>query len=135
MSGNVRKVIVFVALFGFAFYSFFAIAFGPSDDNNVSGLHNQGQVLLVVWIALLMYFLYRSRGWIASQFQRRPSSYSFAPRRTPSILWRCPNCKAVLRKSEASMYINSNVMYGTITCGECGTQFSARDVYGGAYDV
>ena len=66
-----RKVIVGVALFGLAFYSFFAITFGLSDKNNVSGLRDQAPVLIIVWIVLLAYFLYRSRGWIALLFRRR----------------------------------------------------------------
>jgi hypothetical protein len=137
MSGdtNFGKVIAIVALIGFALYSFFAIGFGFSDDNNVSGLHGQAQVLLIVWIVLIVYFLYRSRGWIASLFQRSPDPYSFPSRTNPSKYWRCPNCKTILEKSEAGMYINSNTMVGTVTCGRCGTQFSARDVYGGSYDV
>ena len=66
-----RKVIVGVALFGLAFYSFFAITFGLADKNNVSGLHDQAPALIIVWIVLLAYFLYRSRGWIALLFKRR----------------------------------------------------------------
>ena len=76
MSLNVRKVVVYLALFGFALYSFFAILFGLSDKNNVSGLHDQAPVLLIMWVVLLLsYFLYRSRGRIASSFQRRQEAY------------------------------------------------------------
>jgi hypothetical protein len=135
MSDTFLKVAAFIVLIGFACYSLVAIVIGFSDVRFVSGLHDQAQVLLVVWIVLVAYFLYRSRGWIASRFQRSPDYYSFAPRTTPSKRWRCPNCKTILEKSEAGMYINSNAMYGTVTCGSCGTQFSAREVYGGSYDV
>jgi hypothetical protein len=137
MSGdtNFGKVIAIVAFIGFVLYSLFAIGFGLSDDGNVSGLHTQAQVLLVVWIVLIVYFLYRSRSWIASLFQKAPSPYSIAPRTYPSKYWRCPNCQIVLEKSEAGMLIGSAGMVGTVTCGSCGTPFSARDVYSGRYDI
>jgi hypothetical protein len=139
MSGdtNFGKVIAFVAFIGFALYSFFAIGFGLSDDSNVSGLHTQAQVLLVVWIVLLVYFVYRARGWKGSLFQSSPTLYPTAPRTNLRKYWRCPNCRAILEKTEAGMLIGSSdvVMVGTVTCGNCRTPFSARDVYGGRYDI
>jgi hypothetical protein len=133
MSGDVSfgKVIAFVASTGFALYTFFAMGLGLPDGNNVSGLHTQAQALLIVWTALLVYFLYRSRGRIASLFRRGPDPFPFAPRTTLPKYWRCPNCKAILEKSEAGMSIDSSTMVGIVTCGSCRTQFSARDVYGG----
>jgi hypothetical protein len=75
LSDTFYKVAAFIVLIGFACYSLVAIVIGFSDVKFVSGLHGQAQVLLVVWMVPLAYGVYRSRGWIASLFERRQEAY------------------------------------------------------------
>jgi hypothetical protein len=55
-----------------------------------------------------------------------------------SMYWKCPNCGTVLQKHDPMLeqQIKRGVFVaGSATCGNCRSQFSARDVYGGTYDL
>jgi serine/threonine protein kinase len=52
----------------------------------------------------------------------------------PSNFWRCPNCRAILRKNETTSTMARNIV-GTVTCGGCRRSYGADDVYGGRYDL
>lgn len=55
-----------------------------------------------------------------------------------SMYWTCPNCGTVLQKNDPMLenQIRRGVFVaGTVTCGHCRSEFSARDVYGGQFDL
>ena len=55
--------------------------------------------------------------------------------------WKCPHCGAVMDKEEqyaarAATYLSPSAgTEETVSCGECGSSFGVRDVYGDKYDV
>lgn len=54
--------------------------------------------------------------------------------------WRCPGCRAVLRKDATSMRVwadrrPGDSIGGFVTCGGCQSQFSFAEIYGGRYDL
>jgi hypothetical protein len=56
----------------------------------------------------------------------------------PSQFWRCPQCRAVLKKglNLKDLGYNPEVMIdGTATCTKCNGQFAQSDVYDGRYDL
>jgi LemA protein len=57
--------------------------------------------------------------------------------RRMSDLWKCPNCGTILQKKDQNLEAQISrgaVVAGIVTCGNCGAEFGAADVYGGKYD-
>jgi len=69
--------------------------------------------------------------WAAEDALESIGKPAVEPRRP--LRWRCPNCSSVLGGDEFSQGWAGYV--GTVTCGVCGKQYPAADVYGGKYDT
>jgi predicted RNA-binding Zn-ribbon protein involved in translation (DUF1610 family) len=63
-----------------------------------------------------------------------------AASQTPSEFWRCPSCRAVLKKEASSMAMwagrqTGASLGGSVTCGGCNSHFAFAAVYGGQFDL
>ena len=55
----------------------------------------------------------------------------------PSRFWRCPKCRSIIQKPQASdPFAGTGAMVvGSVTCGSCGASLPRGDIYGGKYDL
>jgi hypothetical protein len=124
MSRGSWKLITIIAVGGLAFYSVFVMLLSSSDEQNVSGLRDQRQVFLMIWIALISgglgYFL---RGLHVASVRR------WANNRIASLL--------SSRRSEFPQYLGTSTRYPREYCpyfqaGTCRFRaMTGRDTSGG----